>query len=241
MTSSSAGSARPVRWSQGGDDSVANVLDAAQSPTNVGNERVWGFRDVSKPHLNGRSIDFAMGKVLGSGFGNNSAVWARGHRRDSEFFVAGPEENGLRSFAAEIVHFLGSKTRAIGCAVTVDSHNVMRLPASPTVEAPDGSDVRVLLSTSRGSCAHFDLAGGQTSTAVAHTTVEEIWCFLSGRGQMWLASADSDGDVAAVMPGDGLTIIAACSRPAAVAVMMPPWPGENEASGVEGRWESSTR
>jgi mannose-6-phosphate isomerase-like protein (cupin superfamily) len=132
--------------------------------------------------------------------------------------------------------------------VTVDSHNVMRLPASPTVKAPDGSDVRVLLSTSRGSCAHFELAGGQTSTAVVHSTVEEIWYFLSGRGQMWLASADSDGDVVDVMPGDCLTIPVGTrfqfrahgSAPlAAVAVTMPPWPGENEASVVEGRWEST--
>ena len=66
----------------------------------------------------------------------------------------------------------------------------MRLPASPTVTAPDGSDVRILLATQRGSCAHFELAGGQTSTAVVHRTVEEIWFFLAGRGQMWLASGE---------------------------------------------------
>ena len=64
----------------------------------------------------------------------------------------------------------------------------MRLPAAATVTAPDGSDVRVLLATNRGSCAHFELAGGQTSIAVVHRTVEEIWFFLGGRGQMWLAS-----------------------------------------------------
>jgi hypothetical protein len=37
----------------------------------------------------------------------------------------------------------------------------------------------VLLSTSCGSCAHFELAGGQTCAAVVHSTVEEIWYFLS--------------------------------------------------------------
>jgi hypothetical protein len=50
----------------------------------------------------------------------------------------------------------------------------MRLPASPTMKAPNDSDVRVLLSTSRGSCAYFELAGGQTSTAVVHSTVEQM-------------------------------------------------------------------
>ena len=44
------------------------------------------------------------------------------------------------------------------------------------------------------------------STAVVHRTVEEIWFFLAGRGQMWLASGEGDGEVVDVMPGDCLTI-----------------------------------
>lgn len=121
----------------------------------------------------------------------------------------------------------------------------MRLPASPTVKAPDGSDVRVLLATRRGSCAHFELAGGETSTAVVHRTVDEIWYFLSGRGQMWLAPDDSDGQVIDVMPGDCLTIPVGTrfqfrahgSTPlAAVGLTVPPWPGKDEAIVVRGRW-----
>src|SRR5690349_7858757 len=87
-----------------------------------------------------------------------------------------------------------------------DVWKAMRLPASPTVKAPDGSDVRVLLATTRGSCAHFELAGGETSMAVVHRTVDEIWYFLSGRGQVWLAPDEGDGEVIDVMPGDCLTI-----------------------------------
>src|SRR5262245_32644925 len=60
-----------------------------------------------------------------------------------------------------------------------------RLPARPDVVAPDGSDVRILLQTSRGSMAHFELAPGRTSKAVRHRTVEEIWFVLAGRGEMW--------------------------------------------------------
>jgi mannose-6-phosphate isomerase-like protein (cupin superfamily) len=121
----------------------------------------------------------------------------------------------------------------------------MRLPASPTVTAPDGSDVRVLLATERGSCAHFELAGGAVSTAVVHRTVEEIWFFLAGRGQMWLASGEDDGEVVEVMPGDCLTIPVGTrfqfrahgSAPlSAVGVTMPPWPGPDEAVVVEGCW-----
>lgn len=52
-----------------------------------------------------------------------------------------------------------------------------RLPATLDAIAPDGSDVCVLLSLAGGSIAHFELATGQTSVAVVHHTVEEIWFF----------------------------------------------------------------
>ena len=47
-----------------------------------------------------------------------------------------------------------------------------RLPAQRDVVAPDGSDVRILLGLERGGMAHFELAPGRTSKAVAHRTVE---------------------------------------------------------------------
>jgi mannose-6-phosphate isomerase-like protein (cupin superfamily) len=130
-----------------------------------------------------------------------------------------------------------------------DAWATMRLPAAATVQAPDGSDVRVLLSTRQGSCAHFELAGGRTSTAIVHRTVSEIWFFLSGRGQMWLSSDDADGEVIDVLPGDCLTIPVGTrfqfrahgTAPlAAVGVTMPPWPGDDEAVFVEGRWQPSS-
>ena len=62
----------------------------------------------------------------------------------------------------------------------------VRLPAEPDVTAPDGSDVRVLVRSERGSMAHFELAPGQTSQAVQHREVEELWFVVSGAGEMWL-------------------------------------------------------
>ena len=120
----------------------------------------------------------------------------------------------------------------------------MRLPASPTATAPDGSDVRVLLATGRGSFAHFELTAGETATAVVHRTVEEIWFFVGGRGEMWRAAGD-DEEVVEVRAGTCITIPVGThfqfrafdgDSLAAVAVTMPPWPGEDEAVLVEGRW-----
>ena len=119
-----------------------------------------------------------------------------------------------------------------------------RLPVMRDAIAPDGSDVRILLGLCRGSLAHFELAPGQTSIAVAHRTVEEIWFFLNGRGEMWRKQNDRQ-EVTPVDPGVCLTIPLGTHfqfrsfgyEPlAAIGVTMPPWPGEDEAFDVEGKW-----
>ena len=119
-----------------------------------------------------------------------------------------------------------------------------RLPERPDVVAPDGSDVRILLALGGGSMAHFELAAGKTSVAVAHRTVEELWFFLGGRGEMWRQQGERE-EVVAVEAGVCLSIPVGTwfqfrsvgPEPlAAVAVTLPPWPGEGEAYAVEGRW-----
>lgn len=119
-----------------------------------------------------------------------------------------------------------------------------RLPTLRDVVAPDGSDVRILLGLRGGSMAHFELPPNHTSLAVTHETVEEIWFFLSGRGQMWRKIGEYE-EIVTVEAGVCLTIPlethfqfrAFGPEPlAAIAVTMPPWPGEGEAMVVEGKW-----
>ena len=76
-----------------------------------------------------------------------------------------------------------------------------RLPALPDAVAPDGSLVRVLLRLDGGSMAHFELPAGQISKAVMHRTVEEIWFFLGGRGEMWRARDGASETIVAVERG----------------------------------------
>ena len=125
--------------------------------------------------------------------------------------------------------------------------NTKRLPVARDDVAPDGSDVRLLLGLKCGGMAHFELPSGQTSTAVAHRTVEEIWYFLTGRGEMWRKQNDRE-EVVAVEPGVCLTIPLGTHfqfrsfgyEPlAALGVTMPPWPGEGEAYEVKGKWEAT--
>jgi mannose-6-phosphate isomerase-like protein (cupin superfamily) len=118
---------------------------------------------------------------------------------------------------------------------------------APTVIAPDGARVRVLLALAGGSMALFELEPGQVSAAVTHRTVEELWYVLAGRGTMWRRDAAGE-TLTALEPGLCLSIPLGTAFQfrcegeetlRAVAVTMPPWPGNEEALPTVGRWTAS--
>jgi mannose-6-phosphate isomerase-like protein (cupin superfamily) len=118
---------------------------------------------------------------------------------------------------------------------------------APDVLAPDGSEVRILCRSARGSMAQFRLPAGAVSRAVAHRTVEEIWCVVSGRGRIWRRLDDHE-EVVAVRPGTSITIPVGTrfqfradegAPLTAVAVTMPPWPDDSEAFEVPGPWPAT--
>ena len=121
------------------------------------------------------------------------------------------------------------------------------LNPAPDVMAPDGSEVRILCQVAGGSMAHFTLPPGAVSKPVAHRTVEEVWFVVAGRGRMWRRLDDREETVA-LAPGVSITIPVGtrfqfrcdgAEALAAVGVTMPPWPGMDEAYGVEGAWAST--
>ncbi len=110
--------------------------------------------------------------------------------------------------------------------------------------APDTSEIRLLVATSRGSLAHGTLAPGRVSLAVTHRTVEEVWYVTAGRGQVWRKHGEHE-TVVDVAPGTALTIPIGThfqfrttgSEPLRfVMCTMPPWPGEQEAVRVPDHW-----
>lgn len=118
------------------------------------------------------------------------------------------------------------------------------LPAAADAIAPDGSAVRVMLGLTAGSVAHFELPPGEVSVAVRHRTVEEIWYFVSGHGEMWRRHGEHEATVN-VSPGVCLTIPRGTDFQfrahgvdplTAVGVTMPPWPGDGEAIRSIGPW-----
>ncbi|MCY4538178.1 MAG: cupin domain-containing protein [Chloroflexi bacterium] len=111
--------------------------------------------------------------------------------------------------------------------------------------APDGSEIRLLHQVEGASVVHCALPVGAVSVPVKHRTVEEIWYFLAGRGQVWRAQGDRE-EVLDARAGVSLTIPLGTgfqfrnTRAVPLEFLIattPPWPGEDEAVLLDaGRW-----
>jgi mannose-6-phosphate isomerase-like protein (cupin superfamily) len=115
-----------------------------------------------------------------------------------------------------------------------------------TYAAPDGSDIRLIvgeteLATAASLC-EATLSAGETSRAVRHRQVEEIWYFLEGDGMVWRCAPGADPESTEpvpVRPGDALVIPAGWSFQFRASLegplrflcyTSPPWPGPDEAA-----------
>jgi choline dehydrogenase len=72
----------------GGVDDAPEVVEPGRWPDNLGSDRDWAFAAEPSAHVNGRSIQLALGKVLGGGSSINVMAWARGHQADWDHFAA---------------------------------------------------------------------------------------------------------------------------------------------------------
>ncbi len=117
----------------------------------------------------------------------------------------------------------------------------------PIETAPDGSSVEPLVRSDTGSMAHFTLNARDISVAVSHKTVDELWFFLSGEGEMWLRQGELE-EIIPLLPDVSISIPASThfqfrnttDEPlTAVGVTIPPWPGDDEAETVDGPWNPS--
>ncbi len=121
----------------------------------------------------------------------------------------------------------------------------LQVDQAPTVTAPDGSTVRVLLTLpGMGSMARFELRPGQVAAAVRHRTVSELWFVVEGRGQMWREQGGRSS-VVELRPGLCLSLPVGTAFQfraedghalSVIATTMPPWPGDGEAVPAVGPW-----
>ena len=124
------------------------------------------------------------------------------------------------------------------------------LSVEPDLIAPDGSEIRLLPPPRSGiaSLAHCTLRAGQVSKAVCHGTVEEVWFFLTGAGELWRAVEDLEEELA-VRPGMSVTIPTGTrfqfrskgNAPLTfILVTTPYWPGDGEAVRVKDHWQPTS-
>ncbi len=108
--------------------------------------------------------------------------------------------------------------------------------AAPDRKALDGSEIRLLANVRGAGMAHCTLPPGAASLAVVHKTVEEIWYFTRGRGEV-MRRQGSREEVVPVAPGISLNIPLGTqfqfrnTGPDGlefVIATVPPWPEEEE-------------
>jgi mannose-6-phosphate isomerase-like protein (cupin superfamily) len=118
------------------------------------------------------------------------------------------------------------------------------LPAVADYLAPDGSEIRLLGGHAAGGLAHCRLGPGQTSIAVRHHSVTELWFITGGHGRLWRQHG-GDGDEVPLRYGTSVSIdmgerfqfrSTGIEPLEFVIATMPAWPGPTEAERVDGRW-----
>lgn len=127
-----------------------------------------------------------------------------------------------------------------------EKFTMIKLPKRPSYIAPDGSEIRLLADMNCGGLAHCTLPPQRISSAVKHKSVDEIWYFISGKGQVWRKQdREQKTKPVDVEAGTSLTIpvgthfqfrnkgtVPLCF----IIATIPPWPGPDEAVQVDGFW-----
>lgn len=118
-------------------------------------------------------------------------------------------------------------------------------PSTPNARSPAGAEIRHLIEGETGSMIHSTVPAGQVNRATVHATVSEFWHVLSGEGQIW--RQDSSGEETTVLRtgvsvdipvGTAFQYRCTGAHPLQfLCVSMPRWPGDKEATVIEGPWQ----
>jgi mannose-6-phosphate isomerase-like protein (cupin superfamily) len=117
-------------------------------------------------------------------------------------------------------------------------------PSVPEARSPAGAEIRFLMDGATGNMIHASVPPGQVNRATVHATVSEFWYVLSGEGQIW--RRDPVGEQTVVLErgisidipvGTAFQYRCTGADPLEfICITMPPWPGDHEATFVEGPW-----
>jgi mannose-6-phosphate isomerase-like protein (cupin superfamily) len=118
------------------------------------------------------------------------------------------------------------------------------LPTHPDAKSPAGADIRFLVDCDTGNMIHSSVPPGQINRATVHASVHEFWYVLEGHGEIWRDNG-SESDVSELVPGTSIDIPPGTAFQYRnlvdtdlkfICIAMPPWPGDSEASHIDGIW-----
>ena len=120
-----------------------------------------------------------------------------------------------------------------------------RFPRDADARSPAGAEIRYLMEGQTGNMIHSTVPPGQVNRATIHATVSEFWHILSGEGQIW--RRDHTGETTVRLePGVSIDIPVdtafqyrcdGADPLQFLCIAMPPWPGDQEATVIEGPWQ----
>ncbi len=119
------------------------------------------------------------------------------------------------------------------------------LPDPPSARSPAGAEIRYLVGGPTGNMIHSTVPPGQVNRATVHATVSEFWFVLSGHGEIWRRDENRE-EVTALESGISIDIPVGTSfqyrctgtEPLRfLCISMPPWPGDSEATIIDGPWD----
>ena len=118
------------------------------------------------------------------------------------------------------------------------------IPSTPDARSPAGAEIRYLVDGTTGNMIHSTVPPGQVNRATVHATVSEFWYVLSGEGQIW--RRDDAGEETVTLEhgvsidipvGTAFQYRSTGTEPLEfLCIAMPPWPGDSEATVIEGPW-----
>jgi mannose-6-phosphate isomerase-like protein (cupin superfamily) len=118
------------------------------------------------------------------------------------------------------------------------------LPSVPDARSPAGAEIRYLMEGDTGNMIHATVPPGQVNRATVHATVSEFWHVLSGEGQIWRRDGNGE-EITDLRSGVSIDIPVGtafqyrCTGVDSLrflCVSMPPWPGDQEATVLDGPW-----
>ncbi len=121
------------------------------------------------------------------------------------------------------------------------------LPVDADAKSPAGADIRFIMDGPTGNMIHSTVPPGQINRATIHATISEFWHVLEGEGEIWRKDTGEEL-ITALLPGVSIDIPVGTafqyrntgSTPLRfICISMLPWPGDFEASHLDGAWEPS--